>query len=549
MKIHLSVIKRRQIINQTILPVHAQVKPIAGCKYRLYAGVFMLTLLSACTLAPKYERPTSPISILYPATDVDIASEQTKVTDATHSHPSHTSSDGDIVNSDIGNTAAAGTQAKAGDSLQKNKLQIIPNFPASEIGWHHVFSDPQLQALIRIALNNNRDLHLAMLKVAEMRAQYQIQRADLLPQLSAKAGMSRSRTPAEVSVTQAPVVGSQFNVDAVASWEIDFFGRIQSLKSSALNQYLASEQAQRAAKIALVSTVAQQYLNWRAAEAQLAVTKNTLNNRQESLRINQAQSKYGVGDELVLSQAEGLVRQAEADLAAQKRAYAQSMNQLVVLIGQPLPEANQLPAAQSLADQTIVADLPAGLPSNLLLQRPDILQAEYLLKAANANIGAARAAFFPSISLTGMFGTASTALGGLFKAGTAAWQFAPSINLPIFNAGSHLANLKVAEVRKNMAVAQYEKTIQEAFREVADSLVARETFEQQQTAAQKNVVTQQKRFKLATLRYETGTDDYLQVLTAQTDFYLAQQNQINTKLNQLSNLILLYQRLGGGWID
>ncbi|MGI4813162.1 MAG: efflux transporter outer membrane subunit [Janthinobacterium lividum] len=459
------------------------------------------TLLSAalagCSLAPHYERPAPPVAANFTGGEANVpGSAQTTAT--------------------------------------------------ADIGWRDFLGDPQLQRLVELALQNNRDLRVAVINVEAAAAQYRIQRAALLPTLDLGASGTRARTPASLSVTGRPEVGGDYSVGPSASWEIDLFGRVKSLSDAALATYFATAEARRAAEISLVSGVAQQYLTLRADDEQLDITRETLKTSGESYRIAKLQFDNGVGSELDLREAETVVEQAQSNLAAQLRARAQAVNYLTLLVGEPLP--TNLPPALSLDDQRTLADIPAGLPSELLTRRPDILQAEDQLKAYNADIGAARAAFFPSISLTGDFGTASSMLSGLFKAGSAAWSFGPSISLPIFRGGENIANLKLAEAQKQIAVAQYEKAIQTAFREVSDSLAGRSTYDEQITSLEEYVHAQQRRLDLSTLRYKSGVDSYLSVLTAQTDLYSAQQILINTRLSRLTNLVGLYQQLGGGWI-
>lgn len=480
-----------------------------------------LMALSACTMTPEYKQPALPVPDQYPVLQ--------------------TSSLADKNNDSRKNSVLA----IDGLTNEKSTLKSL-NRSAAEIGWRDVFHDRQLQDLIQLALNNNRDLRITILNVAQTRAQLQIQQAALFPQLNAQAEGGRTRTPNALTAPRTPNITSQYQVGLGASWELDFFGRVQSLREQALNTYLATAEARRAATLSLISSVAQQYLLLRAIESQIRVTEKTLDSARESFRIQRAQLEQGLNDELVVSQAEGIVRQAEANYAEQQREQAQAINALTLLVGQHLP--SNLIAGKSLEEQSILADIPAGLPSDLLLRRPDILQAEYQLRAANANIGAARAAFFPSISLTGSFGTASPSLGGLFKASTAAWQFLPKINLPIFAGGANHANLTSAKIGQQIAVANYEKAVQTAFREVADSLAARATYDDQLKASTQNVASQKRRLKLATLRFDTGTDDYLNVLTAQTDYYKAEQNQVNVILGYLNSLVQFYQRLGGGWL-
>ncbi|KWB81631.1 efflux transporter outer membrane subunit, partial [Burkholderia ubonensis] len=399
---------------------------------------------------------------------------------------------------------------------------------ATDIGWREFFVDPRLQRLIEIALNNNRDLRVAVLNIAAARAQYQITRADLFPTLDAVGTGNRQRLPNALTAVPGRNITTTYNVGLQASWELDLFGRIQSLKDQALAKYLATAQARKASEIALVAQVADQYLTVLSTDDLLKVTENTLKSAQASYDLTKLKFDNGTGSELDLRQAQTIVETALANQQAQARARAQAVNALVLLIGQPLPD--DLPAGLPLDAQNFLTDIPAGLPSDLLTRRPDIMEAEQSLLAANANIGAARAAFFPRISLTGAFGTASPTLGGLFKAGTAAWSFAPQITMPIFEGGANLANLDLANVQKRIEIANYEKAIQSAFREVADGLAARGTYDQQIAALQRNEHAQQRRYDLSDLRYKNGVDSYLSVLTAQTDLYAAQQTLITARL-------------------
>ena len=355
--------------------------------------------------------------------------------------------------------------------------------PAVDIGWRDFLTDPRLQRLVEIALANNRDLRIAALNVAQVQAQYRIQRAALFPQIGGFANSSSLRTPASISPSGNATVTHPYSVGLSAAWEIDFFGRLQSLSDQALQQYFASAQARKAVDILLVSEIADQYLTMLADDELLVVTQQTLESAQASYKLTLLQFQTGTGTELSVRQAETVVEQANANHAAQVRARAQAENALVLLLGQPLP--SDLPPPVPLSSQTLLADIPAGLPSDLLTRRPDIMQAEATLRGANANIGAARAAFFPTISLTGNLGTASSALSGLFKAGSLAWSFLPSITMPIFEGGQLQASLDVATVQKDINVAQYEKTIQTAFREVADGLAARGTYDDEVAAVER----------------------------------------------------------------
>jgi outer membrane protein, multidrug efflux system len=473
-------------------------------KYSLMAAAVAL-VATGCTMEPKYHQPAAPVAGSFPTEGV---------------------------------YATQPSQGAGGRSANGQA--------AVEIGWRDFFVDQRLQELIQIALKNNRDLRVSVLNIEASRAQYQIARAALMPTLDASASQSKSRTPKDLSFF-GQTISNEYSVGLNASWEIDFFGRIRSLKDQALAQYLSTAQARKAAEIALVASVADQYLTVLAYDDLLKVTQDTLKTAQESYRITKLQYDTGTGSELDLRQAETVVEQANANLQAQARLRAQAENALVLLIGEPLPA--DMPGGLELNNQDLLTDIPAGLPSDLLTRRPDIMEAEQNLLAANANIGAARAAFFPRVSLTGSFGTLSPTLGGLFKPGSAAWSFAPQITLPIFEGGQNKANLDLATVQKNIQIAQYEKAIQTAFREVADGLAARGTYDQQIKALERNTFAEQRRLDLSDLRYRNGVDSYLSVLTAQTDLYSSQQSLITARMERLTNLVDLYKALGGGWIE
>jgi len=453
----------------------------------LSAGLILL--LAACSLQPVYERPAAPVAGEFP-------------------------------------TGPAYKAAPDGSNA------------ALDIGWREFLADPRLQRLVELALQNNRDLRVAALNVAQVQAQYRIQRAAGAPQVDGFADAARSRANG--------VISEKYSVGVAAAWELDFFGRLQSLSDAALQQYFATVHARQAAQILLVSQVADQYLTMLAFDEQLAVTRQTLETAQASYKIVKLQFDTGTAPELTLRQAQSIVEQANATNAALVRARAQAENGLVLLVGQPLPA--DLPAPLPMGEEKILADIPAGLPSDLLTRRPDILQAEAMLRSENANIGAARAAFFPRISLTGNLGTASATLGGLFGAGSTAWSFLPSITVPIFSGGALQASLDVAKIQKDIGIAQYEKAIQTAFREVADGLAARGTFDEQLAAQERFTATQQRSLELSDFRYRNGADTYLNVLIAQTALYNAQLTLVSTRLQRLTSLVDLYRSLGGGWI-
>jgi multidrug efflux system outer membrane protein len=460
-------------------------------------------LAAGCTMAPRYHRPDAPVAATFPAGGVYETQPQ-----------------------------GAGRSANA--------------VAAADTGWREFFADPRLQQVIGIALKNNRDLRVSMLNVEAARAQYRIERAPLFPTLDAGATKNTSRSPKDLTFLDQ-TISKNYNVGLQSSWEIDFWGRIRSLKDRALAQYLATAQARKAAEISLVAQVAAQYLTMLSFDDLLKITQETLNTAQDSYNLTKLQFDNGIGSELALRQSETVVEQAQANMQAQARARAQAENALVLLVGEPLPA--DLAPGLPLSDQDLLTDIPAGLPSDLLTRRPDIMEAEQNLLAANANIGAARAAFFPRVALTGSAGTASATLDGLFKPGSFAWTFAPTITLPIFEGGSNLANLDLANIQKKIQIAQYEKSIQLAFREVADGLAARGTYDQQIAANEREVFAQQRTLDLSELRYENGVDSYLAVLTAQTNLYIAQQSLISARVNRLTNLVSLYVALGGGWIE
>ncbi|HKC42779.1 MAG TPA: efflux transporter outer membrane subunit [Burkholderiales bacterium] len=462
------------------------------------AALALAATAAGCSLQPVYERPPLPVASAYPT------------------GPAYKES------------VAAGTAV-----------------PAVDIGWRDFLKDPRLQRIVEIALANNRDLRVAALNISQFQAQYRIQRSNLFPQISAGASEDASRAP--LASAGRNVTTHVYSVGVAASWELDFFGRLRSLNEQALQQYFASAQAGKATYIALVSQVADQYLTMLAADELLAVTQRTLETAQESYQLTLAQFQAGTGTELAVRQAETVVENAKASYAAQVRSRAQAENGLVLLVGEPLPA--DLPPGVPFNSQAFLADIPADLPSDLLARRPDIIEAEASLRAANANIGAARAAFFPTINLTGSLGTESVELSKLFGGGSFAWSFVPSITTPIFQGGRLRANLDLAQLQKETSIAQYEKAIQTAFREVADGLAARGTYDDQIASLQRYVAAYQAAFELSLLRFRTGVDSYLNVLTAQNNLYNAEQTLVTARLDRLTNLVGLYQQLGGGWIE
>ncbi|EEF62717.1 efflux transporter outer membrane subunit [Pedosphaera parvula] len=464
--------------------------------------------LVGCTMIPKYERPTAPVSTNWP------------------SGPAY-----------VKGASTSGLDAKAGKGVA-----------TADIGWRDFFSDPRLQQLIQLSLTNNLDLRIAALNVEQTQAQYRIQRSELFPTIDAGAGFTRARTPAAFSFNGRAITASQYTANlSTTAYELDLFGRVRSLSRQALEQYFATEEARQSVQISLVAQVAIQYLTERELDEQLVVSRQTLDAVQSSYELNRRSFEAGVASELDLRSAEAQVGSAKANVAAYMRLRAQAVNTLEVLVGQPIPA--DLPEGRALDAQNFANDLPEGLPSDLLQRRPDIVQAEYQLRAANANIGAARAAFFPRVTLTGAAGGASLQLTDLFKGPAAAWSFSPQITVPIFTGGRNKAELDVAKITKRIEVAQYQRSIQNGFREVADALTARAMLEDQIQAQETQVKAEQQRYLLADRRYRQGVDSYLTVLTAQQDLYSAQQSLLQSRLARFSNFITLYKALGGGWLE
>ena len=451
-------------------------------------------LLGGCSLIPDYQRPASPVDSLWPS-------------------------------------KAGGAQTVTA---------------AADLDWRAFFKDPALQGLIDTALANNRDLRVAALNVQAYAAQRQIQRSALFPSVTADGGATRQRLPGSLSSSGDPSISSQYSATVGASWELDLFGRLRSLDEQALQQYFATEEARRATQIALVASVANAWLTLQADQELLQLTQDTLKTYQQSFALTQRSYDVGVADALALAQARSAVESAQVSLAQYSRQVAQDRNALVVLLGSG--KAGGLPAGQPL-DDDLLLEVPAGLPSDLLQRRPDLRQAEHQLQAANANIGAARAAFFPSVSLTANAGSLSPDLAGLFDAGSGSWLFQPSISLPIFNAGKLRASLDYAELQKDIQVASYEKAIQTAFQEVADGLAARATYQQQLDAQRALVKTNEEYYRLAERRYRTGVDSYLTLLDAQRQLFSVRQQLIGDRLAQLTSEVELYKALGGGWSE
>ncbi len=463
---------------------------------RSLAAALVVTFLSGCSLMPTYERPDAPVP-------------------------------------------AGWQQPDTGDAR-------LP--AAADIGWQQYFADARLRELIGLALQNNRDLRVAALNIEAARAQYGVVRADQLPTVGAGASMTRSRTAADASPSGREMLGNIYSANlASTGFELDFFGRVRSMSTAALNQYLATQEARDAAQISLIAEVAKAYVAQRTADEAMRISKMALDSREKTYRLAKLRFNAGVISAIDLRQNETLIESAHADYAAQTRLREQAGNALALLIGQPVP-AN-LPPALPLGKQVAVNALPVGMSSDVLLRRPDIRQSEYQLQAANANIGAARAAFFPRISLTGSFGSVSRELDGLFTGPNMAWSFMPQISLPIFDFGRNQSNLDLANARKNIAVAQYEKSIQGAFREVADQLAARRTLADQLAAQERGYQAERERLRLVQMRYDNGISSSLDLLDAQRQSYALEQALLLTRQAAMNNRIDLYKVLGGGLVD
>ncbi len=429
---------------------------------------------------------------------------------------------------------------------------VANNFPgksagvvSADIAWQKFFTDPRLRKLVEISLANNRDLRIAALNVEQSRAQYAISRGDLFPAIGIASNAQRQRGLGPPGSSGGNIESSSYAVSVgLVSYELDLFGKIRSMNTVALETYFATDEARVGAQIALVAEVANQYLTERALREQLALSQQTYDGMNVAYGIMKQRFDAGTVSELDLASMEVQRQTAKADLATFQQRITEINNSLVFLAGGALP-AN-LPNGRTL-DQALVAEVRAGVPSDLLYRRPDIREAEHQLRAANANIGAARATMFPSITLTASSGTASHSLNQLFASGTGSWLFSPQVNIPIFQGGQGLAYIKAAEAGKKISIATYEKAIQTGFREVADSLAARSGLAERITATESLVAAQQKRTDLATARYTKGVDSYFEVLTATLDLYTARQSLIRLRLARSINSVNLYKALGGGW--
>lgn len=460
-----------------------------------HALLVLSVLLAGCSLAPTHERPPAPVPERYPvATD----------------SPRH-----------------------------------LPERQA-------LFADPRLRALIDQALDGNRDLRLVALDIQQARARYRISRSDLMVEMNATASRARERTQGGMGTVPAgqeksgPQTAGRYSVGlGTNAYELDLFGRLRDLRNAALDEYLAQRETRLGVELSLVAEVATAYLNQIALDERLALGRSTLASRQRELDLVSQRQAIGVSSALELAQAQTSVETAAADMAALERTRAQTDNSLRLLLGGD--PAGDLPAPLPLARQGLDQPLPAGLPSDLLVRRPDIRAAEYRLRAANANIGAARAAFFPRLTLTASAGYVSNDLDGLFNATNQAWSFVPQLQVPLFDGGRNRANLALAEVRRDQDVVRYEKTIQVAFREVADQLVAQGPLGRQLAAQQRLRDATARSLALATERYARGLDNYLTLLDSQRSLHAADKALIETRLQLMISRVDLFRALGGEW--
>lgn len=470
---------------------------------RLALSSLLLLSVSACSLIPDYHRPSSSVAGDWPA-------------------------------------GPAAASAKG-----------TPGAKAADLGWSQFLQDPVAQDLVRLALDNNLDLRVAALNVQSAQAQYGIDRASLFPTIDATAGYEQSVTPGDVYGTPgSPQTLREYSLGASAvSWELDLFGQIRSKARAQRETFFSDTETRTSTQLTLVAEVVSEYLTWLADRQSLAVAQDTARSEADSVRLTQLELTNGTTTALSVAEAETTLRQAQASVAQYQRAVAQDMDELVLLVGAPIPGdiVQRMEAVNFLTAEPAFPPLSAGLPSDLITRRPDIRAAEHTLLSANASVGAARAAFFPSISLTANGGTASASLNHLFGAGQASWLFEPQISVPIFDAGSNFASLDSAKVQKRIEIANYQKTIQQAFHDVADALAARATYTDQIAAETQLVAADQKYFDLSSMRFKAGVDTYLSVLVAEQNLFSAKLTLISLQLSEQQNLVTLYKALGGGW--
>lgn len=453
-------------------------------------------MLAACTMAPRYERPEAPVPDTWPSGAAYATSQESERT-------------------------------------------------AADIPWREFIKDNELRQVIEQALQSNRDLRSALANIQSARAQYRIQRADLMPRINGEINATRSKNVNTFTGTAATIETEIYTANVgLSAFELDLFGRLRSLSNAALETYLATEEAARATRISLIAETVSVYLTLAADNTQLALSQRTLESAQRTMEITRKRLEAGVSSRLDVRQAETVYQQARADLASTRALIAQDRNALELLTGGPIADA--LLPAELPTDNEWLAEVPAGLASSVLLQRPDVLRAEHQLKSANANIGAARAAFFPTLSLTASTGLASTELSDLFSSGTSVWSVGPTLSLPIFNGGANIANLAYANAQRDLFVSEYELAIQTAFREVADALAVRGTIQEQLDAQRALVDAAADSYQLAEARYSKGVDTFLNALDAQRTLYNAEKSLVSARLTASDNVVTLYRVLGGG---
>jgi multidrug efflux system outer membrane protein len=490
-------------------------------------SVVALSLIAACTLEPRYRSPALPVPDQWPIPATVGAAAP--VTDAGTE---------DATAGAAGNDGAAGA---SGAEAPSRTAQA-----ASDIGWRDFFIDAHLQQLIALALANNRDLRVAVLNIERARAAYRIQRGALLPSLQAVGAYTKQSIPAVLTGFGLPLNQSYYSAElAVSAYQLDLFGRVRSLTHAALEQYFAQEETRRSTQLSLIAEIANAYLTLASDRELQRLAQQTLASQQQSFDLTRRRHDTGAASGLDLAQAETTVESARADVEHYGGVVQTDIDALTLLVGSVIPP-ELLP--NDFAGQVAgLAPLPAGMPSAVLLRRPDVLAAEHTLRSQNANIGAARAAFFPTISLTGSYGTASLLLSGLFKAGSTEWTFEPQASLPIFEGGQLLGNLAAAHAQQSIALAQYEKAIQTGFREVADALALSGSLARQHQAQQALVAATARAYDLSQERYQAGRDSFLNVLDSQRSYYAAQQGLIAVRLAEQKNRVSLYTALGGGW--
>lgn len=458
--------------------------------YKQATALALVVVLTGCSLAPTYERPAAPVSEHWPG-------------------------------------------------LVEQDHQVVPD-------WQGFILDPALRELIATALANNRSLSQSLLDIEQARAQYRIQRADRLPGVNGSAAGTRQRDPAALSGGNGSAVTSNYQVGiSLPEYELDLFGRVRNLSQAALEQYLSTEEAARSARTALIAELAQTYLSHDGAQRRLELTRQTLKSREDSLELISQRRAAGDATALDYHEAIGLVEQARAELERNEREKRQSINALTLLVG--TMDISRLVPESTTTSPLLLQDVSPGVPSELIERRPDILASEHRLRARNADIGAARAAFFPRITLTGFLGSSSSELSGLFESGSRAWNFMPSLSVPIFAGGRNRANLDLAQVRKESAIAEYEGVIQTAFREVADALAATDTLRREEAARRALADASQASLILARARYEAGVDSHLRYLDAQRAGFENEMGYIDVAIQRQLALVDLFRAMGGGW--